>query len=57
MSFHTALINRGLEHNKALELVESKLDEKHAIMSLDIVKEELELYHKMFKEILKAARD
>jgi hypothetical protein len=57
MSFHATAIKRGLEHDKALALVESKLDEKYGIMSLPEAKEELEPYYKAFKDILKEGRD
>jgi hypothetical protein len=57
MSFHATAVKRGLEHDKALNLVESKLDEKYGIMSLPEVKEELEPYYKAFKDILKEGLD
>jgi hypothetical protein len=57
MSFHATAVKRGLEHDAALKLVESKLDEKYGIMSLPEVKAELEPYYKAFKDILTQGRD
>ena len=57
MSFHATAIKRGLDHDKALALVESKLDEKYGIMSLPEVKVELEPYYKMFKDIFNEGRN
>lgn len=57
MSFHATVIKRGNDHNAALKAVEGKLDEKHGIMSLNVVKEELEPYYKLFKLILNSACD
>jgi len=57
MSFHATAVKRGLDHDAALRLVESKLDEKYCIMTLPEVREELEPYYKAFKEILGHAYD
>jgi len=57
MSFHATAVKRGLDHDAALKLVESKLDEKYGIMTLPAVKEELEPYYKAFKDILTVGRD
>jgi hypothetical protein len=57
MSFHATAVKRGLDHDAALKLVESKLDEKYGIMTLREVKAELEPYYKAFKEILNQGRD
>jgi len=54
------LMNKGKaakEFNKALEEIKYKLEEKHNILSLDICKKELEPYYKMFKELIKKARE
>ncbi|PIZ51972.1 hypothetical protein COY27_01815 [Candidatus Woesearchaeota archaeon CG_4_10_14_0_2_um_filter_33_13] len=40
----------------AIDRVEEKLEEKHNILSLEICKEELELYYKMFKELLQESK-
>jgi hypothetical protein len=57
MSFHATAIKRGLDHDAALKLVETKLDEKYGIMTLPEVKAELEPYYKAFKDILTGGRD
>lgn len=57
MSFHATVIKRGNDHDAALKAVETKLDEKYGIISLDAAKSELIPYYEMFKNILIAARD
>lgn len=57
MSFHATVVKRGNEHDAALKAVEAKLDEKYGILSLDVAKEELLEYYKMFKEILTVGKD
>jgi len=57
MSFHATAVKRGLDHDKALALVESKLDEKYSILTLTEAKQELEPYYKAFKAILSEGRD
>lgn len=57
MSFHATAVKRGNDHDDALRVVEGKLDEKYGIMSLEVVKEELDPYYKVFKAILHTARD
>jgi len=57
MSFHATVVKRGNEHDAALKAVEAKLDEKYSILSLDVAKEELLDYYKMFKNILNVGRD
>lgn len=57
MSFHATVVKRGKEHDDALKAVEAKLDEKYGILSLDIAKEDLLGYYKMFKDILNEAQD
>lgn len=57
MSFHATVVKRGNEHDAALKAVEAKLDEKYSILSLDVAKEELLGYYKMFKDILTAGKD
>lgn len=57
MSFHATVIKRGNDHDAALKAVETKLDEKYGILSLDAAKSELVPYYEMFKKILMAARD
>ena len=51
------LLDRKADFIKALDGTESKMEEKHNILSLDICKEELEPYYKMFKELFKKARE
>lgn len=57
MSFHATVVKRGNEHDAALKAVEAKLDEKYGILSLDVAKEELLEYYKMFKDILTVGKD
>ncbi len=57
MSFHATVVKRGNEHDAALKAVEAKLDEKYGILSLDVAKEELLGYYKMFKDILTVGKD
>lgn len=57
MSFHATVVKRGNEHDAALKAVETKLDEKYGILSLDVAKEELLDYYKMFKDILTVGKD
>ncbi len=57
MSFHATVVKRGNEHDAALKAVEAKLDEKYGILSLDVAKEELLDYYKMFKDILTVGKD
>lgn len=57
MSFHATVVKRGNEHDAALKAVETKLDEKFGILSLDVAKEELLEYYKMFKDILTVGKD
>ena len=49
--------NRSNDLDKALEQVENKMKEKYNIMSLDIVKEELEEYYQQLKNILKNSKN
>jgi hypothetical protein len=56
MSFHATVVKRGNEHDSALKLVENKMDEKFNILSLDVVKDELVEYYRMFKKILNTAK-
>lgn len=51
------LMERAEDFNEAIDGAEAKLEEKHSILSLDICKEELEPYYKMFKELFKKARE
>ncbi|MBI4262670.1 hypothetical protein HY624_04045 [Candidatus Uhrbacteria bacterium] len=46
----------ALPHNEIIDTAEAKLEEKHAIMSLPYVKEQLEPYYQMFKKLFAAAR-
>lgn len=46
----------GLDHNKALEMTEMKLDEKFEILSLKSAKEELDPYYYIFKDLLNKAK-
>ena len=48
--------NRFNDLDKALDHAENKVDEKYNIISLDIVKEELEDYYQQFKNLIKIAR-
>lgn len=57
MSFHATVVKRGNEHDAALKAVEAKLDEKYGILSLDVAKDELLEYYKMFKDILTVGKD
>lgn len=43
--------------NKELEQLEYKMDEKYNIISLDIVKKELDSYYKQVKKLLENAKD
>ena len=49
--------NRFNDLDKALENTEKKMDEKYNIMSLDIVKEELEEYYQQFKRLIEIAKN
>jgi hypothetical protein len=54
------IIFMGLLNKRGKDVIknaEAKLEEKHDILSLDICKEELEPYYKMFKELFKKARE
>ncbi|MBU0980969.1 MAG: hypothetical protein KJ709_09285 [Nanoarchaeota archaeon] len=42
--------------SEIMEQVESKMDEKHNILSLDICKQELEGYYQQFKKMFESAR-
>lgn len=52
MSFHATVVKRGNDHDAALKAVKAKLDEKKAILTLDLAKEDLMKYYDMFNEIL-----
>ena len=56
-NYFTLLGSRFDKFGDALELANKKLEEKHNILSLDVCKEELEPYYKMFKELFKKARE
>lgn len=53
--FHL-LGNRGMDFSRALKLVENKADEKWAIVSLPLCKQELEPYYTTVKEWLHASK-
>jgi hypothetical protein len=56
-AYLTVLGKRNLQFNEALNLAESKLDEKYKILSLEICKKDLEKYYHQFKEFIKIARE
>ena len=57
-SFIKLLSKERLENiNDIIDQAEKKLEEKHNVLSLDICKEELEPYYKMFKELFKKAKE
>jgi hypothetical protein len=47
----------GLKFEEILNWAEAKLDEKYNILSLDICKQELELYYHQLKKLIKSARE
>ncbi|MFA5184800.1 MAG: hypothetical protein WC456_04765 [Patescibacteria group bacterium] len=47
---------RGASFSGCLDQLESKLEEKHNILSLDICRQELEPYYQEFKKLIKEAR-
>jgi len=51
------MMGRTDDFQEVIANVEKKLEEKHKILSLDICKEELEHYYKMFKELFEKARE
>lgn len=53
---HAIYTRGGLDHNKALEMTEMKLDEKFKILSLKPAKEELEPYYYIFKDLINKAK-
>jgi len=55
-AYFTLLGSRNGNLNKTIEFAENKVEEKHSILSLDICKEELEPYYKMFKTLIDKAR-
>ena len=57
LQFIGILTERGNDFRKVLGEAEKKLEEKHNILSLDICKQELEPYYKMFKELFAKARE
>jgi hypothetical protein len=54
--YFTTLGKRPLDFLACLDEAEKKLDEKYAILSLDICKSELEPYYQTFKEYIKLSR-
>jgi len=56
LAYFTLLGKRLESIQTCIEQAESKLEEKHNIISLDICKEELEPYYQQFKKLFKEAR-
>jgi len=48
---------RGKSFEEVVKFANKKLEEKHNLLSLDICKEELEPYYKMFKELIEKAKE
>ncbi len=55
--FFKVLSLRESDFNKILDQVEFKLEEKYNVLTLDICKQELEPYYKMFKDLIQKARE
>ncbi len=52
----TVAKRNGVDHNKAIDMVLAKLEEKHNILSLDCCKAELEPHYQSIKKFLKESR-
>jgi len=55
--FLTSLWKRNLDFTTCLQQAENKLDEKHALLSLDICIQELEPYYQTLKRYIADARE
>jgi hypothetical protein len=55
--YFSVLGQRGLNFDQRSNQVESKMDEKYNILTLDICKKELEPYYRTFKQYIKDARE
>lgn len=56
MTFLQTVTKRGCAQNDAIDAVLAKLEEKHNIMSLPIVKKELEPLYEIIKKLLQMAK-